>query len=107
MDVPVGQAARATGQRRERGLARREAIEGYLFILPWLVGLVVFTGGPFLAGFALSLTDYSALQVPHWVGLQNYAKVFHDDNFYLSIGNTVYYVVLSVPLGMLAGFSLA
>lgn len=95
------------GQRRASGMARREAIEGYLFILPWIIGLLVFTGGPFLAGFALSFTNYSALEAPTWVGIQNYVKVFHDQNFYLSIENTIYYVVLSVPLGMVAGFLLA
>ncbi len=94
-------------RRRAGGMARREAIEGYLFILPWIVGLIVFTAGPFLAGFLLSFTDYSALQAPNWTGLQNYVKVFHDQNFYLSIFNTLYYVVLSVPLGMVIGFGLA
>lgn len=107
MHVQLGQAARTVGRRRASGLARREAIEGYAFILPWLVGLVVFTGGPFLASLALSFTDYSALQTPHWVGLQNYVTMIHDDKFYTSIANTVYYVALSVPLGMLAGFLLA
>jgi multiple sugar transport system permease protein len=110
MDLRLSVRPRAASIPRPRGrrnLARREAIEGYLFILPWIIGLIVFTGGPFIAGFVFSFTDYSAMEAPKWVGLQNYVAVFHDKNFYLSIGNTVYYVVLSVPLGMIVGFLLA
>jgi multiple sugar transport system permease protein len=92
---------------RTSGLARREAIEGYMFILPWIVGVILFTAGPFLAGFYISLTDYSALETPNWVGTQNYARVFEDPKFYLSVYNTLYYTLLSVPLSMLAGLSLA
>ncbi|HEV8636446.1 MAG TPA: sugar ABC transporter permease [Chloroflexota bacterium] len=94
-------------RRRYSGLARREAIEGYLFILPWILGLLFFTLGPFLAGFLFSLTDYSALEEPRFVGLQNYATVFADPKFRLSVYNTAYYVFLSVPLNMLVGLLLA
>jgi multiple sugar transport system permease protein len=102
------QAVAAPARRgRYSGLARREAIEAYLFILPWILGLLFFTLGPFLAGLVLSLTDYSALEEPRFVGLQNYAALAADPRFRLSIYNTAYYVFLSVPLNMLVGLLLA
>jgi multiple sugar transport system permease protein len=101
--------AKAAGVRRGplSGLGRREAIEGYLFILPWILGLIFFTAGPFLAGLLISLTDYSALETPNWVGLANYGQAFVDPKFYLSVYNTAYYVILSVPLGAVLGLLLA
>ncbi len=101
-DRPIGARRGALG-----GLQRREAIEGYLFIVPWFVGLIVFTAGPFLAGLLISLSDYSALETPNWVGLANYLQVFADPKFYLSVYNTAYYVVLSVPLNLIVGLLLA
>lgn len=101
---PLADTARSN---RFGSLARREAIEGYLFILPWLIGLVVFTAGPFLAGLYFSFTDYSALETPRWVGLQNYIDIFADDKFRLSVYNTAYFVLLSVPLTMVVGLALA
>ncbi len=100
-------ATAETHRRRYGRLARREAVEAYLFILPWLIGLVVFTAGPFVGGLLLGFTDYSALEPPKWVGLQNYRQLFHDPKFYQSVWNTAYYVFLSVPLNMLAGLLLA
>jgi multiple sugar transport system permease protein len=94
-------------RRSSSALGRREAIEGYLFILPWILGLIIFTAGPFLAGVLFSFTSYSALETPQWIGIQNYAKVFQDQNFYLSIYNTVYYVILSVPTGVVLALILA
>jgi multiple sugar transport system permease protein len=107
VSVQAQPAAPIARRRRMTGLARQEAIEGYLFILPWIVGLILFTAGPFLAGFYFSLTDYSALESPNFVGLGNYARIFEDPKFYLSVYNTVYYTLVSVPLSMIAGLSLA
>jgi multiple sugar transport system permease protein len=105
------QAHNASGvgvRRRSFGsVARREAIEGYLFILPWILGLIIFTAGPFIAGIFFSFTNYSALETPTWVGVDNYSKVLQDQNFYLSIYNTVYYVILSVPTGLILALILA
>ena len=48
--------------------ARREAVAGYLFISPWLIGFLVFILGPIIASFYLSLTEYAIIQPPTFVG---------------------------------------
>lgn len=88
-------------------LRRREAIDGYVFILPWLLGLLIFTLGPFVAGFYFSLTEYDGLTPPQWLGLANYAKVFSDDKFWLAAYNTVWFVGASVLPGVVLGLLLA
>jgi len=51
--------------------ARREAIEGYICISPWLIGFVMFVAGPILASLLLSLTYWDIGSAPRWVGMQN------------------------------------
>ena len=60
-------------------LARREALEGYLFLSPWLVGFLVFTLGPILAALYLGFTRYGGSGSPRWVGLANYSRMFTND----------------------------
>jgi multiple sugar transport system permease protein len=90
-----------------RSLRGREAIAFYLFILPWLIGFLVFTLGPIVASFGLSFTDYDMMLPPSLVGLENYQEILDDPLFYTSLYNTVYIVVFAVPLGMMAAFGLA
>src|SRR5687768_8979795 len=77
---------------------RREAIGGYLFILPWIIGFLVFTLGPIIASFYFSLTHYQVVKPPVWAGLANYERLIHDDLFWQSMKVTTIYVVISVPL---------
>jgi len=79
----------------------REALDGYLFILPWLIGLLIFVAGPMLYSFYLTFTYTSGVSTPVWIGLKNYVRMFtQDPEFYMTLGNTLYYVVFSVPLQM-------
>lgn len=88
--------------------ARREALEGYLGILPWLIGLVAFTGGPILASGVLSLTQWDIVSTPRWAGLDNYVELFTKDPlFWQSLKVTLQYVVLAVPLQIVFGVLLA
>ena len=92
--------AQATGRRRLSG-ARREAVEGYLYISPWIVGFLVFTLGPMLASLYYSLTTYNILSEPHFSGLANYVAIFtHDRLFRVALSRTAYYAVASVALGV-------
>jgi multiple sugar transport system permease protein len=93
-----------------RGLSqtRRRAITGYLFITPWLIGLLTFTLFPILAVLFLSFTKYGVFDSPTWIGLRNYQRILTDDRlFRISLGNTLYYVGISVPLRIVIGFLLA
>ncbi|MGQ9632411.1 MAG: carbohydrate ABC transporter permease [bacterium] len=87
-------------------LARREAIEGYLFASPGIIGLFVFILGPMIASLILSFCEYQVFSPAKWMGLSNYKFIFSKDPlFWKSLYNTAYYTVFSVPLGML--FALA
>lgn len=89
------------------GLLWREAADGWLFLLPWLIGFVVLTAGPMIASAALSFTEWEILTPPKWVGLDNYAAMFRDPLFGQSLWNTVYYTVLGVPAYLLASLAIA
>ena len=80
--------------------ARREERIFYLFILPWLIGLVVFSIGPVFGMLGLSFTDWRiSLDNLQFVGLDNYTKLFADPVFWTSVGNTLYIVVGRVVFG--------
>jgi multiple sugar transport system permease protein len=87
--------------------ARQQERAAYLFLLPWLLGLLLFTGGPILASLAISLTNWNLLTAPKWVGLDNYAEMATDWNFWQSVRVTLRYVLMSVPLYLVAGLALA
>lgn len=81
--------------------ARREAAAGFALVLPWLVGFLAFSLGPFLVSLYLAFTDYDVLSPPRWVGARNFAELFtRDPHFWRSLQLTVLYAVLSVPLGL-------
>lgn len=80
--------------------ARREERIFYLFILPWLIGFVVFNAGPILGTLGLSFTDWRiSLDDLNFVGLDNYSKLVNDDIFWISVGNTLYIAVGRVVFG--------
>lgn len=85
--------------------------EGYglLFAAPALLGLLLFTVGPMIYSFYMGFTDYSGSNVPRFIGLDNYSRMFGgaDPYFYKSLGVTVYYVALSVPTAIIYSFLLA
>ncbi len=81
--------------------ANRETAAGYALILPWILGFLIWNLGPFIASFYLSLTDYTILKPPEFVGLANYVRMFtQDDNFWPSLQFTLLFSVLNVPLGL-------
>ena len=98
-------ASSRTGLSR---LRRREALEGILYVSPWIGGFVVFVAGPLLASMYLSFTKYNVLRPAQWIGLQNYIFAFTTDDLFLpSIWRTFYYALLSVPLGMILSLVIA
>jgi multiple sugar transport system permease protein len=89
---------------RSRGLSgerRREAWQGYLCILPWIVGFLAFALIPILASAYYSLTSYNILKPPVFVGAQNYVTAFTNDRmFWRSMWLTVIWTIITVPLGI-------
>lgn len=102
---------RKTRRIRWRDLSpmrKREALTGLMFISPWIIGVIFFSLGPFMASFFLSFTRYDIVSSPEWIGTKNYIKVFtEDDLFWKSLGNTAYYVGGSVTIRIILGFLLA
>ena len=93
--------------RRSR-MARREAIDGYISISPWLIGFLVFTVGPLLASLYLSFTEWTITRPPTWIGLTNYTRMFtRDALFWQALKVTILYVLLSVPLKLVFGLGLS
>lgn len=92
---------------KKMNLRKREAIIGYIFFLPGLIGLVFFMGIPIIYSLYISFTEYNIYSSPEWVGLKNYRVMFDDPLFFKSIYNTLYYVALSVPINTIVGILLA
>jgi len=76
--------------------------------LPWILSILIFTLYPTLASFYFSLTKYNVIQPPRFIGFTNYVTMFtRDPRLLTSVYNSLYYTVLSVPLGMLSSLALA
>ena len=91
------------------GLKRqgRENVYGYIFILPWLIGLLAFTLGPMLFSFITSFSDYNMLTFK-FNGVANYKKMFLQDQlFWKSFKNTAIYAVMNIPLVTIGGVVVA
>ena len=92
---------------KARGYFRKEFYAGYLFASPWILGFLVFGGGPIVFSLVMSFCEYDVLSPPKFVGFDNYITMFTDDpTFGLSLWNTLYYA-LSVPLGMALSLGIA
>ena len=87
--------------------ARREALEGYVFILPWIIGALIFTVGPIIASFYLSLTDFEVVKPPVFRGFNNYVRLVQDKLFWQSLKVTSIYTFASVTLGLALSFLVA
>lgn len=93
-----------------RNLRRKRAagIAGYLFLLPWFLGLFGLVLGPMAASAYLSFTEYDLFTDAQWVGLSNYTEILTDDEkFRQSTGVTLTYVLVSVPLRLVFALGLA
>jgi multiple sugar transport system permease protein len=92
----------------ERPMEARDALWGYVFLLPWLIGLAVFWLGPIILSFALSFTEYDVISPPRFIGLANFHKAFFEDQlFWPSIVRTLVYSLVVVPIGLLGALGLA
>jgi multiple sugar transport system permease protein len=86
---------------------RREAIAGYIFILPAVLGFILWTAGPMLYSAWISLHSWDLLNPPKWIGLGNFREMWNDRLFWKSLRATLTYAVIVVPLLQLVSFSMA
>jgi multiple sugar transport system permease protein len=105
-ELPVTSAPR-------RGLvlrpAIREALWGYVFIGPWLIGLLLFTAGPMIASLAMSLTDFNLVrpEATKFVGLDNYVRMASDPTVAQSFISTFKFALIAIPVTMIASLGFA
>lgn len=94
--------------RKKKNYRDKEKYEGYLYILPWVVGFVGLTLIPFLCLFYFSFTDYNLVSAPKWIGLTNYTTLLKEDpKFYISLAATFKYAILSVPCKLATALAVA
>jgi multiple sugar transport system permease protein len=87
--------------------AQREELTGWLFALPWIVGLLVFTAGPMLFSFYTGFTRYNITTTPEWIGLQNYQNIYQDRFFWISLYNTFWMVLIKTPIVIVVSIGIA
>lgn len=101
-------AALPVVRRKSSKLARREAMEGLLYISPFLLGFLIFTAYPMIASIYLSFTKYNIITPPTWIGLDNYQEAFFKDaQFWDSLRRTGVFALLNVTLGIIGSLGAA
>lgn len=80
----------------------------YLFILPWIIGFLVFTLGPLIFSLIMSFFDWSVTGAPSFIGISNFKDMFTDDpQFYKSLAISLKFVIIFVPLNLIIALVLS
>ena len=91
-----------------RNLRAKEAIAGYIFLSPWLLGIILFIVGPMMTSGFLSFTRYDIVNPPEFVGLKNFIEIFTKDRlFWPSMMLTFRYALIVVPLSLIGALAAA
>ncbi len=80
---------------------------GFVFVLPWVIGFIVFTVIPMIAAVYISMTDWSILGNSNFIGFENYLAIFRDEKFYKALAVTVRYAVFAIPLTIMTALLVA
>ncbi len=89
--------------RLARGRSFRRRLLPFLFLLPWFVGVLTFQAYPILDSFYHSFTIYDVFQPAKWIGFRNYVNLADNDYTRKALMNTLLYVAVSVPGGLVVG----
>ena len=86
----------------------KEKVAGYVFILPFIIGLLAFTVVPFFTSLYLAFTEYNILSAPVWIGLANFQRMFFEDKlFWESFFVTFKFALIQVPIKLLVSLGVA
>ncbi|MCL4831221.1 MAG: sugar ABC transporter permease [Caldilineaceae bacterium] len=101
--------ARKTLRQRLASRSTKKSIAFYLFIAPWLLGLIVLTILPLLGGLALSFTNYDGLNLAtmKFMAAKNYTRIFTDRDALYSLQRVLLWAALNTPLWLVLSFVLA
>lgn len=87
---------------------RREALYGYLFAAPFIIGFLTLTVGPMIFSLYVSFTKYNIVTAPRWIGLDNFRDIFtYDEDFRTALKNTLFYVAIKTPLVVVISLGMA
>ncbi len=86
---------------------KRELKWGIIFVSPWIIGLALFYFYPMFTSLYYSFTRYTIIRPPRWVGLLNYRWLLTDNVFWTSVGNTLYFMIIGVPLTQITALIVA
>ena len=84
-----------------------ESLTAWMFVSPWIIGFILFTGGPILASLILSFTHWDIVNPPQFAGIQNYQDMLQDELFFQSLKVTTIYALVAVPLQIVVGLLIA
>ncbi|MBT2530986.1 sugar ABC transporter permease [Arthrobacter sp. ISL-48] len=104
--LPTGPMMNQPGRGARKVSRRKRQRSGYLFLLPWFIGML-FTVIPFFASLYLAFTDYNLFNEPTWVGLANFQAMFEDPRLWQSLKVTFIYTFVSVPISLAAALAVA
>lgn len=96
-----------TASKKGWSLKRKDAMAGYLFILPSFLSLVIFLLYPMVASFVVSTFNWSTLTAPSFIGIANYKELLGDSTFRTALLNTFKWVLIYVPFSIFTSFALA
>jgi multiple sugar transport system permease protein len=93
---------------RQRGWKRYSSWTFYLFVAPWMAGFLTLTLLPLVYALLVSFTNFDGISPHwHWVGLANYVELFQTSDTWYSLGQTLLFTLLVVPLSVAGGLALA
>ena len=96
-----------SAKRKHLTLAQKDAIIGYIFILPAVFGLLSFYIYPIISSFVISTYEWNVLSKPVFTGIENYKTLFRDEIYLASLSNTIKWVLFYVPTSILVSFIMA
>lgn len=107
--IDVFKINRKSGRERLGTLGRREALWCLLFLSPWILGFLIFTVYPVFSTLAMTFTNYDLVRSEpvRFVGLDNYKSLLFDPRLRQSLGVTLKYAVLALPMGVFFPLGLA
>lgn len=94
-------------KKKQMSLNTRNAIKGYSFLLPNIIGFTLFTFIPIIASFVLSFTNWDGFGKLEFIGIDNFIKLFSDEIFKVSMWNTLVFTVVSVPITLILALMIA
>lgn len=107
-DMDTMRARELTNARRVTLRVRmRKALPAYLFVLPGMALFLAWTLYPLIDALIMSFAQWNLIKPSQFVGLDNYTRALHDPIFWSSLGNTLFYTVITVPGQMILGLVVA